>query len=303
MLHQLDFKTSGLMIYSLNSKKLASYISKMFESREITKSYQATLNNITPQLLQRLRAEIEKGRELDITTVTKAYEQDCKSRCKSAKKRKKSTSSITAPSKITEGGGGHEEEEVNPDAIPEIPVWCTREYIGIFKHGRGGKGGEGKGEGDDCKEVFYISCPVKEDCNGICTYFHSLLTKNVEVEEKVVEKVLKERWLEGCKGGKHGWKLAITRVEIVKVDEEEVRVNMEPITGRRHQLRLHVKALGGWIKGDDVYMEKEEGGEGEGEGGGERMYLNAYKIAVKEYDKVTVREWRGVDMFEEIDGE
>ena len=142
--------------------------------------------------------------------------------------------------------------------------------------------------------MFYISCPVKEDENGICTYFNSLLTTNVEVEEKVVEQVLKERWLEGCKGGKHGWKLAITRVEIVKVDEEEVRVNMEPITGRRHQLRLHVKALGGWIKGDDVYMEK---------GGGERLYLNAYMIAVKEYDKVTVREWRGVDMFKEIDGE
>ena len=46
-----------------------------------------------------------------------------------------------------------------------------------------------------------------------------------------------------------------TRWRLVSHDEraQTSRVDLEPITGRSHQLRIHLKALGHPILGDDLY--------------------------------------------------
>merc|ERR1711871_224887 len=123
------------------------------------------------------------------------------------------------------------------------PRWCGRECIGIFKYNVvGGEGGHGEVRAPSSSSSFYVSCPVREDEDGRCSYFHNLLGGDVGDED------VAKRWREGNKGGKYGWKLAITKVDIVEESKEGVRVMMSPVTGRRHQLRLHVKAMGGWIK-------------------------------------------------------
>ena len=43
------------------------------------------------------------------------------------------------------------------------------------------------------------------------------------------------------------------RVQQYNVDTETTRVELEPITGRSHQLRVHLKALGNPILGDRLY--------------------------------------------------
>lgn len=44
-----------------------------------------------------------------------------------------------------------------------------------------------------------------------------------------------------------------TRYRVTKTDEAGVRVILEPITGRSHQLRVHLLALGRPIQGDALY--------------------------------------------------
>ncbi|HSH83801.1 MAG TPA: RNA pseudouridine synthase [Guyparkeria sp.] len=44
-----------------------------------------------------------------------------------------------------------------------------------------------------------------------------------------------------------------TRYRVTEVDETHVRVILEPITGRSHQLRVHLLALGRPIQGDALY--------------------------------------------------
>ncbi|GMH67819.1 hypothetical protein TrRE_jg344, partial [Triparma retinervis] len=129
MLHQLDYRTSGLMLYSLNSKRLAGHICGMFERREVSKVYQAVLSGMGSGGYVRLKGEVECGRSFDCGGVMEAYERECRARGK-AKKRK------NAGNGGEEGGaGGH----VLP--VPEVPQWCRREFVGIFKH----SGLEGEG--------------------------------------------------------------------------------------------------------------------------------------------------------------
>lgn len=50
-------------------------------------------------------------------------------------------------------------------------------------------------------------------------------------------------------------KASCTRYQVIDVDKENdtTRVELEPITGRTHQLRVHLQALGHPILGDELY--------------------------------------------------
>lgn len=50
-----------------------------------------------------------------------------------------------------------------------------------------------------------------------------------------------------------GGKTAVTHYKVVKESKEETLVELRPITGRTHQLRIHMKYLGAPIKGDRIY--------------------------------------------------
>lgn len=52
----------------------------------------------------------------------------------------------------------------------------------------------------------------------------------------------------------HG-KQAQTRWQVIARDEKTTRLRLFPITGRTHQLRVHMKALGHVILGDEFYAE------------------------------------------------
>ena len=94
-----------------------------------------------------------------------------------------------------------------------------------------------------------------------------------------------------------------TRVRVVEYGTFQGRpvtkVLLTPLTGRRHQLRVHMCCLGHPIVGDYTYNSRERdnntegggGGEGEGEGEGERrgscaprMMLHAYKLRIPDVD-------------------
>lgn len=53
----------------------------------------------------------------------------------------------------------------------------------------------------------------------------------------------------------HGGQQSITRLRVLERDPERqtTRVELEPLTGRTHQLRLHLQAIGHPILGDDLY--------------------------------------------------
>ncbi|NID14475.1 pseudouridine synthase [Luteibacter yeojuensis] len=49
-----------------------------------------------------------------------------------------------------------------------------------------------------------------------------------------------------------------TRIEVIERGERYWRYRLEPVTGRKHQLRVHMAALGAPILGDTVYSELRE---------------------------------------------
>lgn len=78
-------------------------------------------------------------------------------------------------------------------------------------------------------------------------------------------------------------KNAITDVKVVKkLKNNQVFLELEPLTGRTHQLRVHLVYLGLPIVGDLVYNPKQTG---------DRMMLHAYKleIVIPEHKKKTFK--------------
>lgn len=75
---------------------------------------------------------------------------------------------------------------------------------------------------------------------------------------------------------------AETYYKVIKSKDKRSLVELQPVTGRTHQLRVHMKYLGCPIVGDSVYGDG--GGRGEGadkhSDGAERMYLHAGKLEV-----------------------
>jgi tRNA pseudouridine32 synthase/23S rRNA pseudouridine746 synthase len=50
----------------------------------------------------------------------------------------------------------------------------------------------------------------------------------------------------------HG-RLAVTNWRVTRREEDRTRLELTPLTGRSHQLRLHLKVLGHPVLGDDLY--------------------------------------------------
>lgn len=69
-------------------------------------------------------------------------------------------------------------------------------------------------------------------------------------------------------------KPSLTRYHVVAREEGRTRVELEPVTGRSHQLRVHMMALGHPIIGDALYAPAEIAAQGG------RLLLHATRIAV-----------------------
>lgn len=67
---------------------------------------------------------------------------------------------------------------------------------------------------------------------------------------------------------------AITRWRVIERGERHSRLELRPITGRSHQLRLHLKEIGHPILGDDLYARPEVLGRAE------RLLLHALRLGI-----------------------
>ena len=67
-------------------------------------------------------------------------------------------------------------------------------------------------------------------------------------------------------------KPSLTRYRVLAHDDGTTRVELEPVTGRTHQLRVHMAAIGHPIMGDALYG-------GETEGRAERLLLHASALS------------------------
>lgn len=67
---------------------------------------------------------------------------------------------------------------------------------------------------------------------------------------------------------------SVTRWKLLSVEVDRSRVELEPLTGRTHQLRVHMAHVGHAIVGDVLY--------GSGERGGERLMLHAAMLEFSE---------------------
>lgn len=67
---------------------------------------------------------------------------------------------------------------------------------------------------------------------------------------------------------------AVTKYRVVERLEDRTRLELTPITGRSHQIRLHLKTIGHPILGDDLYAPQEV------QAMAERLLLHAEKLWV-----------------------
>lgn len=66
---------------------------------------------------------------------------------------------------------------------------------------------------------------------------------------------------------------SITFYKVIKTNDKYSLIELRPVTGRTHQLRVHLKYLGTPIVGDKVYNDKNEDGEN-------RLYLHAKELEI-----------------------
>jgi len=66
-------------------------------------------------------------------------------------------------------------------------------------------------------------------------------------------------------------KPSTTSFRVIKRNRHSTRVELRPLTGRTHQLRVHLRALGHGILGDRLYTDREDGSE--------RLMLHAEALA------------------------
>jgi len=75
-----------------------------------------------------------------------------------------------------------------------------------------------------------------------------------------------------------GGKLARTRWQVIERGSDRTRVRLFPLTGRTHQLRVHMKAIGHVILGDEFYAE------GEALAASDRLLLHAEELSFRHPD-------------------
>lgn len=73
-------------------------------------------------------------------------------------------------------------------------------------------------------------------------------------------------------------KPALTRWQVIGLGENRTRLRLFPMTGRTHQLRVHMKALGHVILGDEFYAD------GEALAASDRLLLHAEELSFRKPD-------------------
>lgn len=92
-------------------------------------------------------------------------------------------------------------------------------------------------------------------------------------------------------------KPSLTRFQVIDRDEARrlTRVSLEPVTGRSHQLRVHLLAMGHPIAGDPLYGPDAEAGRGLGQaadgGTASRLLLHAVELGLPHPRDGRLRTW------------
>ncbi len=79
----------------------------------------------------------------------------------------------------------------------------------------------------------------------------------------------------------HGGQQAATIVSVLAVEGEFALLEVRPVTGRTHQIRAHLAALGYAIVGDQTYAPSAE--PGTPQAAMERQFLHAYSLELRRY--------------------
>ena len=82
-----------------------------------------------------------------------------------------------------------------------------------------------------------------------------------------------------------------TRVSLLKRVGEEALYQLQPLTGHRHQLRIHMVSLGVPIAGDQLYPQLLRGPD-EADDFSQRLQLLAQRIAFKDPVTGEERDWQ-----------
>ena len=104
---------------------------------------------------------------------------------------------------------------------------------------------------------------VKERC------YYAIVCGNLSEKEKTIKSYLKEDDNYIVHSSNEG-KLAITKYKVIKEKNNLSLLDINILTGRKNQIRVHMKEMNAPILGDSKYSNKTKG----------RMYLHAYKLQV-----------------------
>lgn len=100
----------------------------------------------------------------------------------------------------------------------------------------------------------------------------------------------------GRMGVRAGGKSALTRFRVREALAGATLLEVEPVTGRRHQIRVHLWALGHPILGDPLY------GEDRPVGGAARLMLHALALSFASPDMPALRAEPGEDFLAALEG-
>ena len=295
------------MVFAL-SKKAASVVSTMFEERIVKKTYTALVKGLDVEKLRlmiggtlrddMLRSSYEASRKAPKAYKNKMLFGTFRKKVKDQARRGEDVTEEDKNLAKMEWDEAQDVEGIDEKLkvlVPpeKCPFYLTPASYGLFSNVATAHGGSANllcTRQKDTVLTFFYSMPVVELSDGSCTYL-SEAGKLVDGDDT---------W-NGGEGRR--WRFCLTFFEILKGDDGLNRVIMRPVTGRRHQLRLHCKSLGGHILGDWVYGDDNDNVDDHSGGGGNddcdangcagdndcgseiadtrRMCLNAWKIQLE----------------------
>jgi 23S rRNA pseudouridine1911/1915/1917 synthase len=98
---------------------------------------------------------------------------------------------------------------------------------------------------------------------------HGLISEDEGLIEAPIGRDIHRRQRMGIRA--HGGKQAATEFRVLKRSEEFTLIRVRPKTGRTHQIRVHLRAIGHPIVGDERYGPKS---------GAKRLMLHAWKLGI-----------------------
>ena len=121
--------------------------------------------------------------------------------------------------------------------------------------------------------------------NQVDKSYQALVHGSIEAQEGLIDLPM-----ENITGKKYHWRMKVgnngkpaqTEFRVIQRYKDVTLVELKPITGRTHQLRVHTAAMGWPIVGDAIYGADEKDKCLDSRSG---MYLHAHKISIPLYPK------------------